>query len=215
MATDTHRYPVEGKPTSNLSIQDGGHSSTSLDSPKPSKAPWWSIFWDYDPEQTAEERAFVRRLDFAVLTILSLGYFIKNLDQTNISNAFVSGMKEDLNMYGNQINLADTAWTVGYVVGQIPSQIILTKIRPSIWIPSCELVWSVSISRTCKCLRGTFFFFVYNSNQILWNFIALNLLLGRSENERPCDCNPILCRVGREHFLPCCAFRTGQLVQAQ
>ena len=75
--------------------------------------------------------------------MLSLGYFIKNLDQTNISNAFVSGMKEDLHMNGIQLNLIDTAWTVGYVVGQIPSQIILTKVRPSIWIPSCELVWTL------------------------------------------------------------------------
>jgi ACS family pantothenate transporter-like MFS transporter len=52
-------------------------------------------------------------------------------------------MKEDLAMNGNQINLIDTAWTVGYVVGQIPSQIVLTKVRPSIWVPSCELVWTI------------------------------------------------------------------------
>lgn len=27
-----------------------------------------------------------------------------DLDQTNISNAYVSGMKEDLNLYGNEYN---------------------------------------------------------------------------------------------------------------
>lgn len=32
-----------------------------------------------------------------------------------------------------------TAWTVGYVIGEIPSNILLTKIRPSIWIPACEV----------------------------------------------------------------------------
>jgi ACS family pantothenate transporter-like MFS transporter len=79
----------------------------------------------------------------SLLTILSLGYFIKNLDQTNISNAYVSGMKEALKMNGNQINIIDIAWTTGYVVGQLPSQVILTKVRPSIWIPSCELVWTM------------------------------------------------------------------------
>ena len=52
-------------------------------------------------------------------------------------------MKEDLQMNGNEINLIDTLWTIGYVIGQIPSQIILTKVRPSIWIPACELIWSV------------------------------------------------------------------------
>ncbi|KAL1643221.1 hypothetical protein SLS61_009320 [Didymella pomorum] len=110
---------------------------------KPKKVPWYAYIWDYEPDRTHEERVFVSKLDVYLITILSLGYFIKNLDQTNISNAFVSGMKEDLAMNGNQINLIDTAWTVGYVVGQIPSQIILTKVRPSVWVPSCELVWTM------------------------------------------------------------------------
>ncbi|KAK9422783.1 putative Major facilitator superfamily transporter [Seiridium unicorne] len=107
------------------------------------KAPWWSYIWDYDPGRSHEERVFIQKLDIYLITMLSFGYFIKNLDQTNISNAFVSGMKEDLAMNGNQINLIDTAWTVGYVIGQIPSQIVLTKVRPSIWVPSCELLWTV------------------------------------------------------------------------
>lgn len=52
-------------------------------------------------------------------------------------------MKEDLAMNANQLNLIDVAWTTGYVIGQLPSQFILTKVRPSIWIPSCELVWTL------------------------------------------------------------------------
>jgi len=92
----------------------------------------------------------VKKLDISLLTILSLGYFIKNLDQTNISNAYVSGMKEALSMTSNELNLIDIAWTVGYVIGQLPSQLILTKVRPSIWIPSCELVWTL----LTFCLAG-------------------------------------------------------------
>jgi ACS family pantothenate transporter-like MFS transporter len=124
------------------------------------KVPWWSYIWvsrernlpsntitnlteDYEPTRTHQERKFIQRLDLSLLTILSLGYFIKNLDQTNIANAYVSGMKEDLKMNANQLNLIDVAWTSGYVVGQLPSQFILTKVRPSIWIPSCELVWTI------------------------------------------------------------------------
>jgi ACS family pantothenate transporter-like MFS transporter len=47
--------------------------------------------------------------------------------------------KEDLNLYGDQLNYMTTAWTVGYVIGEIPSNILLTRIRPSIWIPACEV----------------------------------------------------------------------------
>ncbi|KAI8931058.1 hypothetical protein NX059_012069 [Plenodomus lindquistii] len=107
------------------------------------KVPWYSYIWDYEPGRSHAERMFVQKLDIYLITMLSLGYFIKNLAQTNISNAYVSGMKEDLAMNKNEINLIDTAWTVGYVIGQIPSQIVLTKVRPSLWLPTCELVWTV------------------------------------------------------------------------
>lgn len=107
------------------------------------KPPWWSYIWDYDPTRTQTERRFIQKLDLGLLTILSLGYFIKNLDSGNISNAYVSGMKEDLKMNANELNLIDMAWTTGYVIGQLPSQLILTRVRPSVWIPSCELVWTV------------------------------------------------------------------------
>jgi ACS family pantothenate transporter-like MFS transporter len=46
-------------------------------------------------------------------------------------------------MLGNQYNYAQTLWTVGYIIGEIPSNLILTKIRPSIWIPTLELIWTV------------------------------------------------------------------------
>ncbi|KAL7620337.1 hypothetical protein AAE478_009331 [Parahypoxylon ruwenzoriense] len=127
------------------SALDGPPSSSqhSTDEAEGAKAPWWSYIWDYEPGRSREERAFIRKLDVFLVSMLSFGYFIKNLDQTNISNAFVSGMKEDLGMDGNQINLVDTAWTVGYVVGQIPSQVVLTRVRPSVWVPSCELLWTL------------------------------------------------------------------------
>ncbi|OTA82932.1 hypothetical protein M434DRAFT_378757 [Hypoxylon sp. CO27-5] len=125
------------------SLDIPGSSRRDIGPTEKLKTPWWSYIWDYDPGRSHEERAFLQKLDVFLVTMLSFGYFIKNLDQTNISNAFVSGMKEDLRMNGNEINLVDTAWTVGYVVGQIPSQIILTKVRPSIWVPSCELLWTI------------------------------------------------------------------------
>jgi hypothetical protein len=29
-------------------------------------------------------------------------------------------MKEDLGLYGNELNYMITAWTVGYVIGEVP-----------------------------------------------------------------------------------------------
>ncbi|KAK3201112.1 hypothetical protein GRF29_213g1081104 [Pseudopithomyces chartarum] len=107
---------------------------------KPRK--WYYYLWD-TLDKPKEERWFMFKLDAALLTFASLGYFIKYLDQTNINSAFVSGMKEDLGLYKNQLNYMQTCWTVGYVIGELPSNIILTRIRPSRWIPMMEITWAV------------------------------------------------------------------------
>lgn len=43
------------------------------------------------------------KLDASVLLFGCLGYFLKYLDQANLNSAYVSGMKEDLGMYGNEL----------------------------------------------------------------------------------------------------------------
>ncbi|KAL4797117.1 major facilitator superfamily domain-containing protein [Aspergillus venezuelensis] len=69
----------------------------------------------------------------------------------NTSNAYVSGMKEALDLKGNDLNYLTTYWNIGYIIGQIPSQLILTKIRPSIWLQALELLWSCLV----MALAGT------------------------------------------------------------
>ncbi len=56
------------------------------------KRRWVSYIWDTF-DKSPEERRFLFKLDAALLTFASLGYFIKYLDQININNAFVSGVR--------------------------------------------------------------------------------------------------------------------------
>lgn len=42
-------------------------------------------------------------------------------------------------MYGNQLNYMQTCWTVGYVIGEIPSNLLLTRVKPRYWIPTAEV----------------------------------------------------------------------------
>ena len=102
------------------------------------------VIWD-SLDKDPKERALVTKLDWWILSYICIAYFVKYLDQTNVSNAYVSGMKEDLKMAGNDLNWLTTYWTIGYILGNIPSQLILTKVRPSIWLPTLELIWSVLV----------------------------------------------------------------------
>jgi ACS family pantothenate transporter-like MFS transporter len=42
-------------------------------------------------------------------------YFTNYLDRSNLANAYVSGMKEELGFKGNQYNQINTVFTVGCV----------------------------------------------------------------------------------------------------
>ncbi|KAK7214696.1 hypothetical protein V2G26_002699 [Clonostachys chloroleuca] len=94
-------------------------------------------------ERTPEEKSLIRRLDIFFMTFGCISQVIKYLDQTNINNAYVSGMKEDLQLYGNELNFFSTYFNIAYCVMLIPSQIILTYVRPSFWLPGLEIAWGI------------------------------------------------------------------------
>ncbi|KAI2818262.1 hypothetical protein CBS115989_5376 [Aspergillus niger] len=90
-----------------------------------------------------DETALVWRLDCFFLVVGFLGYAFKYLDQTNISNAYVSGMETDLELYGNEYNYFTTFFNIGYMIMLYPSCIIISHIGPSIWLPACEVLWGI------------------------------------------------------------------------
>ncbi|CUM67389.1 uncharacterized protein PRCAT00005083001 [Priceomyces carsonii] len=106
------------------------------------KTSWKGYIWD-SFDKPKDERWFLFKLDATLLFAGCSGVFLRYLDQANINNAFVSGMKEELGLYGNELNYAETCWTIGYVLGQIPSSLILTKVRPHYWLPFLETCWAI------------------------------------------------------------------------
>ena len=52
-------------------------------------------------------------------------------------------MKESLNMYGSELTYAGNVFTAGYVIGQMPAVMLASRVRPSILIPTLEVIWSV------------------------------------------------------------------------
>ncbi|WRT63346.1 uncharacterized protein IL334_000251 [Kwoniella shivajii] len=111
-------------------------------------------------EERRRERALVRRLDIFFMSYLCLSAIVKYLDQQNISNAYVSGMKEDLALYGNELNYFTTYFNIGYLICiPISSYVINSVIRPSIWMPTMELIWGIltgclAAAKTAKVVYG-------------------------------------------------------------
>ncbi|KAK5233235.1 hypothetical protein LTR47_005732 [Exophiala xenobiotica] len=92
-----------------------------------------------------KERTLVRKFDTFLLSYTALSVFMQSLDNSNISNAYVSGMKEDLNVKGNEYNYMSTTFNCGIITGAVPLMLLSTRIRPSILMPACELSWSILV----------------------------------------------------------------------
>lgn len=108
----------------------------------------WRRIFNFDSENQ-EDKKLALKIDFFILTYICLGYFVKNLDQMNVRNAYVSGLEKDLSFQGRQYNYLQTWWLVGYILGAIPSQILLCVVRASILLPSLEFLWSIVTIFTC------------------------------------------------------------------
>ena len=63
------------------------------------------------------------------------------MDRTNIGNAKVAGMAEDLSLTDNQYSVAILVFQVAYVVFGVPSNMILPRVRPSLYIPFIMILW--------------------------------------------------------------------------
>ncbi|KAL8669729.1 MAG: hypothetical protein Q9168_005698 [Polycauliona sp. 1 TL-2023] len=89
------------------------------------------------------ENALVRKIDLFLLPTIWLMYLLSYIDRTNIGNAKIAGMQDDLHLSSNQYSVSLIVFFVSYVVFEIPSNLILSKSRPSIFLPTIMILWGI------------------------------------------------------------------------
>jgi len=88
-----------------------------------------------------EERKLVRKVDLRLFPVLWVMYVINYIDRSNIGNAKVGGMQADLHLSSGDYSLALLIFFVGYLLLEIPSNMILSRTRPSIYLPALMFTW--------------------------------------------------------------------------
>lgn len=99
-------------------------------------------------------KSMVTKLDRTLMPVMILMVIFKVLDVTIIGAAKLDGLEQELNLYGSQFNTAVAVTHVGYMVTQIPSNMLITRVRPSIYLSCCCLFWSVV--GTCHAVTQSF-----------------------------------------------------------
>jgi hypothetical protein len=63
-----------------------------------------------------------------------------------VGNAKIAGLTDDLHMKGLQYNTAVTIFFVPYALLEVPSNIVLKLMRPSIWIAILMFFWGTCMT---------------------------------------------------------------------
>ncbi|KXJ96059.1 major facilitator superfamily domain-containing protein [Microdochium bolleyi] len=101
------------------------------------------------PETTLEsfkhidEKKVLRKMDLRLIPMLALLYLLSFLDRGNIGNAKIEGLQEDLGLEGYQYNWCLTVFFFTYAAFEVPSNLLLKKLRPSRWLPSIMVAWGL------------------------------------------------------------------------
>ncbi|KAI1468503.1 MFS transporter [Daldinia caldariorum] len=91
----------------------------------------------------AKEKAFVRKLDCYIMSTICAMYFLNYVDRNAISQARLNHLESDLGMSGNEFNTAVSILFVGYVLMQVPSNMLITRIKPGLYMSGCMFLWAV------------------------------------------------------------------------
>ncbi|KAK9367945.1 major facilitator superfamily domain-containing protein [Lipomyces kononenkoae] len=105
-----------------------------------------------------EERVLVHKLDLLILVFACFSTWANTLDVNAIYNAYVSGMLDDLQLYGNRLNYLNAVYFIGTIIFQIPSNALLTVLPAEYYIPTFEVLWGLFTLGTA---------FVKNYNQLM------------------------------------------------
>lgn len=79
----------------------------------------------------------------SVLPILALLFLCSFLDRTNVGNAKILGLEEDLGLSNLQYTQGLAVFYATYIVSELPSNLVLKKVSPKIWLPVLASAWGI------------------------------------------------------------------------
>ncbi|KAI1336262.1 MFS general substrate transporter [Xylariaceae sp. FL0016] len=98
---------------------------------------------------SATERALLWKQDRRIVPLTATIYFLCYLDRSNIGNAKVlnsstgDDMQTETGTTTYQFNIALMIFLIGYFLFEVPSNILLKKLRPSRWLAFLMFSWGV------------------------------------------------------------------------
>ncbi|KAK9364889.1 major facilitator superfamily domain-containing protein [Lipomyces kononenkoae] len=105
---------------------------------------YYTLFANKDEEWKAHmTKKLLAKVDARLLPMLVMMYTLNFLDRSNLAQARLGTLEKDLKMTGTDFNLATSILFVGYLLMQLPSNLLLTRVRPSVYLGGAMAIWGI------------------------------------------------------------------------
>ncbi|OZJ03745.1 hypothetical protein BZG36_03067 [Bifiguratus adelaidae] len=95
------------------------------------------------------EKKLMRKIDWRVLPILCGFYLLQAIDKGNIGLAKLGGIQQATHTQGSLFNWAVAIFYLGYVLAELPCNLILQRVNPRYWLAFATLA-------VCRFFLGVF-----------------------------------------------------------
>ncbi|CAJ0829040.1 13659_t:CDS:2 [Entrophospora sp. SA101] len=115
------------------------------------------------------ERKLLWKLDLLIIPLVTIAYLLGNIDRVNIGNAKIAGFVANTGIKESDFNNALSCFYIGYVLFDIPSNIMTKKIGINFWFPIIMIGWAI-----CSLIQA----FIVNAAELY----VLRILIGIFES---------------------------------
>ncbi|KAL1758198.1 major facilitator superfamily domain-containing protein [Schizophyllum commune] len=92
-----------------------------------------------------DEKKLLRKIDLQLIPWLSLLYLLSFLDRTSIGKCLYH-LTTDLHMSDKQYLISLTVFYFSYSILEVPSNVFLKRLRPSIWLSGLMVFWGIMMT---------------------------------------------------------------------
>src|SRR3954471_11509452 len=107
----------------------------------------------------AAERSTMRKGDRCLLPLTAVMYFLCYIDRINVSFAALT-MNQDIGLTAATYGFSSTAFYIGYVLFEMPSNLIMHKVGARLWLARIMITWGMASAATALVVGPTSFLII-------------------------------------------------------
>lgn len=101
-----------------------------------------------DTLTNVDRKATIRKITWRLMPFIFLMYLVNYIDRTALGFANANGMSEELQLTATMFGFASGIFFIGYIMLEIPSNIIMAKVGANVWLCRIAVSWGVIASLT-------------------------------------------------------------------